>query len=212
MGILWVVGVFFRELTKEKTRTPGCINHSHMVALWTLTVSKVGRRFVFQYVVVGHRSLGALHRGEQTSLTSREHRFVYHSETFPVVTNARGTYEITEQVQKIVRQSQIVKGLCNVFVHHTSASLIICENADPEVRRDLERYFSRLIPDGNPLFRHVDEGPDDMPAHVRSILTQASISFPVVAGRCDLGTWQGIFLWEHRTSRHQRRLTVSILG
>ncbi len=136
---------------------------------------------------------------------------MFHTETFRVKTRGRGTYEITSSVQKAVEDAKIASGLCNVFVHHTSASLIICENADPEVRRDLERFFAREIPDGDPLFRHVDEGPDDMPAHVRSILTQSSISIPVAKGRCDLGTWQGVYLWEHRTAPHTRRVTVSVL-
>ena len=127
-------------------------------------------------------------------------------------TKGRGTTEITGEIQTIVRESVIDAGLCNVFVHHTSASLIMCENAEPEVRRDLERFFARLVPDGDPDFRHTDEGPDDMPAHVRSILTQTSLSLPVANGRCDLGTWQGVYLWEHRASPHRRRITVTVLG
>ena len=90
--------------------------------------------------------------------------------------------------------------------------LILCENADPSVRHDLERFFARLVPDGSPEFRHTAEGPDDMPAHVRSILTQNSLSLPVAAGACDLGTWQGVYVWEHRTAPHRRRITVSIVG
>jgi len=137
---------------------------------------------------------------------------MFHSETFTLKTRGRGTYEITSSINKAVAESKIANGLCNVFVHHTSASLIICENADPEVRRDLERFFAREIPDGDPIFQHVDEGHDDMSAHVRSILTQPSISIPVVDGRCDLGTWQGVYLWEHRTAGHSRRVTVTVLG
>ena len=135
-----------------------------------------------------------------------------HNETLSLSTSGRGTYEITRQVQRIVRESGVERGLCTVFVHHTSASLIVCENAEPEVRRDLERFFARLIPDGDNDFRHNDEGPDDMPAHVRSILTATSISIPVAAAQCDLGTWQGLFLWEHRTAPHRRRITVTVLG
>lgn len=137
---------------------------------------------------------------------------MYHSETLTVATSGRGTYEITRHVQRVVRESGVTRGLCTVFVHHTSASLIICENAEPEVRRDLERFFARVVPDGDLDFRHTDEGPDDMPAHVRSILTQPSISIPVVDAGCDLGTWQGVYLWEHRTSPHRRRVTVSVLS
>ncbi|MBX6313081.1 MAG: YjbQ family protein [Isosphaeraceae bacterium] len=137
---------------------------------------------------------------------------MYYAESFAIGTQGRGTYEITDRVQTIVRDSRIEQGLCTVFVHHTSASLIICENADPGVRRDLERFFARLVPDGDPIFQHVDEGPDDMSAHVRSIVTQVSISVPVRDGACDLGTWQGIYLWEHRTSPYRRRITVSVVG
>jgi secondary thiamine-phosphate synthase enzyme len=104
----------------------------------------------------------------------------------------------------------MVQGLCFVFVHHTSASLIVCENADPSVRRDLEQFAARLAPDGDPAFFHDAEGPDDMPAHIRSILTLTSLTIPVEKGRCDLGTWQGVFLWEHRTSPHRRHITVTI--
>jgi secondary thiamine-phosphate synthase enzyme len=99
-----------------------------------------------------------------------------------------------------------------LFIHHTSASLVVCENADPTVRHDLERFAGRLVSDGDPLFRHDSEGPDDMPAHIRTILTQTSLSIPVEGGHCDLGTWQGVFLWEHRTSPHRRRVSVTVLG
>jgi secondary thiamine-phosphate synthase enzyme len=135
-----------------------------------------------------------------------------HSESLGFETQGRGTYEITRQVDRVVRDSGVERGVCHVFVHHTSASLIVCENAAPEVRRDLERFFARIVPDGDPLFRHNDEGPDDMPAHVRSILTQTALTLPVSGGRCDLGTWQGVYLWEHRTDPHRRRVTVSVVG
>jgi secondary thiamine-phosphate synthase enzyme len=137
---------------------------------------------------------------------------VFHSEGFEVATKGRGTYEITDQVARAVRASGLERGLCVVFVHHTSASLILCENADPSVRSDLERYFARLVPDGDPVFRHTAEGPDDMPAHVRSILTASSLSIPVDRSRLDLGTWQGVYLWEHRADPHRRRITVSVVG
>lgn len=137
---------------------------------------------------------------------------MYHAETITIATEGRGTFEITRQVQRVVRDSGAAKGLCTVFIHHTSASLIVCENAAPEVRRDLERFFARLVPDGDPEFRHVDEGPDDMPAHVRSILTATSLSIPVADSRCDLGTWQGVYLWEHRAAAHRRKVTVSVLS
>lgn len=137
---------------------------------------------------------------------------MYHAESFTVATGGRRTYEITRRVQEAVANSGVERGLCSVFVHHTSASLIVCENADPDVRRDLETYFARLVPDGDPMFIHTAEGPDDMPAHLRSILTAASVSIPVERGRCDLGTWQGVFLWEHRADPHRRTITVSVVG
>lgn len=123
-------------------------------------------------------------------------------------TKGRGFYDLTDRVQAHVPEGG--EGTCSVFIHHTSASLVITENADPEVHRDLERWISRLVPDGDPLFRHVAEGPDDMSAHVRSALTQTSLVIPVAKGRLALGEWQGIYLWEHRTSSHLRRVTVSV--
>ncbi len=133
-------------------------------------------------------------------------------EQFSVSTRGRGTYDITDSVRRIVANADIDTGLCHIFVHHTSASLILCENADPTVRQDLETFMAHVVPDGDPMFRHIDEGPDDMPAHVRTILTQTDLNLPVTQGRCALGTWQGIYLWEHRTTPHQRRLTVTIHG
>ena len=134
------------------------------------------------------------------------------AKTLTIATQGRETHDITGRVLRVVERSGVDLGLCNVFVHHTSASLMVCENADPAVRRDLERFLSRLVPDGDPLFEHVDEGPDDMPAHVRSVLTQTSISFPVSGGTIPLGTWQGIYLWEHRHAPHGRRVTVTVTG
>lgn len=127
-------------------------------------------------------------------------------------TRGRDSTEITALVEEAVRSSGIRTGLCNVFLQHTSASLMLCENADPEVRADLERFMSRLVPDGDPLFRHRAEGDDDMPAHVRSVLTHSSLTVPVQDGRMLLGTWQGIYLWEHRTAPHRRRITVTLYG
>ncbi|NIP72427.1 MAG: YjbQ family protein [Gammaproteobacteria bacterium] len=127
-------------------------------------------------------------------------------------TGGRGSYEITDRVQALVAQSGVHLGLCHVFVHHTSASLMLCENADPGVRGDLERFMARLVPDGDPMFEHATEGPDDMPAHVRSVLTQSELTVPVIEGRCALGTWQGIYLWEHRSAPHRRTVTVTIHG
>ncbi len=129
-----------------------------------------------------------------------------------VRTSGRGFVEITRQVQQTVSESGVKEGLCNVFIHHTSASLIISENADPDVLEDLERFMLRLAPDGDSIYEHTAEGPDDMPAHVRCVLTQTHLSVPVVAGRCDLGTWQGVFVWEHRYRPHTRRVTVSVTG
>ena len=129
-----------------------------------------------------------------------------------VKTPGRGMQDVTARVQQIVAGTNVKSGLATVFVHHTSASLILCENADPDVRRDLEAFASRLVPDGDPLFVHVDEGDDDMPAHVRTVLTHASLSIPIANGRCDLGTWQGVYLWEHRKAPHQRKITVTVIG
>lgn len=130
--------------------------------------------------------------------------------SFTLATPGRGTFDITAQVDDIVQNAPCKSGLANIFVHHTSASLILCENADPQVRRDLEAWFLQVIPDGAPLFRHIDEGPDDMPAHVRSVLTATSLSIPISDGRLALGTWQSLYLYEHRTAPHTRRLTVTI--
>lgn len=129
-----------------------------------------------------------------------------------VATRGRGTLDITRDVNSIVAESALKRGVCHVFVHHTSASLILCENADPTVRRDLETFMKKLVPDGDAMFEHVDEGPDDMPAHVRTILTESGLSIPITSGHCALGTWQGIYLWEHRTRGHQRRITVTLYG
>lgn len=127
-------------------------------------------------------------------------------------TEGRGTYDISRRVQRLVRESGITVGLCHLFIRHTSASLMLCENADPAVLLDLEAFMSRLVPDGDSLFTHTAEGVDDMPAHVRSILTHADLNLPIRAGRCDLGTWQGIYLWEHRHRAHDRTVTVTITG
>jgi secondary thiamine-phosphate synthase enzyme len=129
-----------------------------------------------------------------------------------IAIGGRGTWDISGDVQRVVQESGVRSGLCHVFIHHTSASLIVCENADPTVQSDLERFMARLVPDGEPLFAHTAEGPDDMPAHVRSVLTQTSLSLPIANGRCDLGTWQGVYLWEHRHRAQRRKITVSVLG
>jgi secondary thiamine-phosphate synthase enzyme len=135
-----------------------------------------------------------------------------HQETFVVPTRGRGTYEITEAVQGVVAGAGVRTGLCHVFVHHTSASLMLCENADPTVRRDLETFMARLAPDGDPMFAHDDEGPDDMPAHVRTVLTQSGLTLPVAEGGLALGTWQGVYLWEHRHAGYRRQVTVTVHG
>ena len=129
-----------------------------------------------------------------------------------VTTNGRGSYNVTKQVQDIVAGSGITTGLCHVFLSHTSASLMLCENADPAVRQDLETFLAHLIPDGDPMFIHQDEGPDDMPAHLRTILTHSDLTIPVRNGVCALGIWQGIFVCEHRTHGHRRHLVVTVQG
>lgn len=127
-----------------------------------------------------------------------------------IETNGRGTYEISNDIQKVIDENNIQTGLCHLFLQHTSASLILCENADATVRTDLENFMARIAPDGDPNYHHDMEGPDDMPAHIRSILTQNSMTIPVSNGRCLLGTWQGIYVWEHRTIGHSRKLIVTL--
>ena len=135
-----------------------------------------------------------------------------HQDIIQQSTRGRGTYDITPQVRDVVRNAGVQTGLCHLFLQHTSASLILCENADPTVRSDLERFLARLVPDGDPLYDHSLEGPDDMPAHVRAILTKVEMTLPVSQGRCALGTWQGIYLYEHRTRPHSREVTVTVSG
>ena len=134
------------------------------------------------------------------------------STTFTVESRGRGLVEFTPAVGAWLAQASFETGLLTLFVRHTSASLLIQENADPDVRGDLDRFFARLVPDGDPLFRHVDEGPDDMPSHVRSALTNVQLSIPVASGRLVLGTWQGIYLWEHRHKPHRREVAAHLLG
>jgi secondary thiamine-phosphate synthase enzyme len=129
-----------------------------------------------------------------------------------VATPGRGCIDITAAVAARIAASGVTCGIALVFVPHTSCSLLLGENADTTVRDDLERWFARAVPDGDPLFRHVAEGPDDMPAHVRSILAGVSVTVPVQAGRLQLGTWQGLYLWEHRQQPHQRTVLVTVLG
>ena len=137
---------------------------------------------------------------------------MFRQHALTVGTSGRGTYDITADIQSFVSSSGAATGLCHVFIAHTSASLVICENADPAVMRDLEAFFSREVPDGDPLFTHTAEGPDDMPAHVRSILTQTELSLPVSDGRCALGTWQGVYVYEHRLAAHSRRVILTLHG
>jgi len=134
------------------------------------------------------------------------------SHEFEVETRHRGFYDLTRPVANWVRETGMVSGLLTLHLKHTSASLLIQENADPEVRRDLERFFSRLVPDGESLFRHDEEGPDDMPAHVRTALTAVNLSVPVSGGSLALGTWQAIYLWEHRLAPHRRRIAAHLIG
>jgi len=127
-----------------------------------------------------------------------------------VRTQAQGLFEVTRLVAAAVAEAKIAEGLCTVFVRHTSASLVIQENADPTAKQDLERWLNRLVPEGDPFYRHDTEGPDDMPAHIKAALTQTSISIPIVDGRLALGTWQGVYLWEHRHRGGERELVLHI--
>jgi secondary thiamine-phosphate synthase enzyme len=129
-----------------------------------------------------------------------------------IATRGRGLCDFTRAVEKWIAQNKFNDGLLTLHLQHTSASLLIQENADPAVRRDLEAFFKRLVPDGDPLFIHTDEGADDMPSHIRTALTAVNLSIPLRAGRLALGTWQGIYLWEHRTHGHSRRITLHFIG
>lgn len=126
------------------------------------------------------------------------------------ITGGRGTTDITGDLATMVADAGVVTGLCHIFCRHTSASLMICENADPDVRNDLERWLADAVPDGDPRHVHDSEGPDDMPAHIRSILTGMSLMLPVTEGRLNLGTWQGVYLYEHRAGRHDRQIVVTV--
>jgi len=130
--------------------------------------------------------------------------------TLSIRTHGRGLHEVTREVAEVVRASAAEEGLCTVFLRHTSASLLVQENADPSARHDLEAFFDRLVPDGDPLYTHVAEGPDDMPSHVRAALTATSIAIPIARGRLALGTWQGLYVFEHRTRGHERSLAVHV--
>jgi len=135
-----------------------------------------------------------------------------HQQILRFETKGRGSRDITREVAGVVAASGIECGLVHVFVQHTSCSLTITENADPDVRRDLETILTRLAPDGDPAYRHDDEGPDDMSAHVRTVLTDSGVTIPIGGGRMLLGTWQGIYLWEHRTAPHRRKVVVTVVA
>jgi secondary thiamine-phosphate synthase enzyme len=135
-----------------------------------------------------------------------------HTEPITVSTSGKGTYEITDQISEVLTRSGIVAGTVTVFVQHTSCSLIIMENADPTARRDLEEFFDRLVPENAPYFEHNSEGPDDMPSHIRMVLTRSSEVIPISDSRMQLGTWQGIFLFEHRQAGHRRSAVVTVIG
>ena len=134
-----------------------------------------------------------------------------HSRAIEVRASRRGLHEITDKVEAVVAQSGVEDGLCNIFIQHTSASLVINENADPTARRDLEEFLNRLVPENMPWYRHTAEGPDDMPSHIKSILTNVSITSPVIGQKLGLGSWQGIYLWEHRDHASSRKVLVSVL-
>lgn len=134
----------------------------------------------------------------------------WHRETIALPGRGRGLHDVTGLVAEVVGRARVDEGLCHLFLLHTSASLLVQENADPNVLRDLEAWFARAAPDGDPRYLHVEEGPDDMSAHIRTALTQTSLTLPVAGGRLLLGTWQGVYLFEHRTARTDRRLVVSV--
>ena len=134
------------------------------------------------------------------------------NKNFTVATSGKGTYEITDRIEAIVRESEVENGVVTVFTQHTSCSLIVMENADPTARRDLEEFFDRLVPENADYFEHDAEGADDMPSHIRMVLTRTSETIPVVDGRMQLGTWQGVFLFEHRRTSHRRKIVVTVMG
>ena len=134
------------------------------------------------------------------------------TEQFVVATSGKGTYEITNKVESLLRESRIGDGILNVFVQHTSCSLIVMENADSTARRDLEEFFNRLVPENADYFEHDTEGADDMPSHIRMVLTRTGETVPIISGKMQLGTWQGMFVFEHRHAAHRRKITVTILG
>jgi len=135
-----------------------------------------------------------------------------HTDELVISTPGRGFTMFTREAQAIVRESGIKRGLCTLHLQHTSASLLIQENADPTVRSDLDRFFARLVPDGDRIFEHTFEGEDDMPAHVRTALTAVNLGIPILSGALALGTWQGLYLWEHRAHPHRRRIVAHVLG
>ena len=143
---------------------------------------------------------------------NRYHVPVNKSESIVVSLPGPGLHECTSRVSDVVASAGVSSGLCTVFIRHTSASLIIQENADPSARADMEAWLNRLVPEADPLYTHVDEGPDDMPAHIKSLLTCVSISIPILDGRLALGTWQGLYLWEHRRGRSSRELVITLSG
>ena len=130
--------------------------------------------------------------------------------TLSIETPGQGLHEITAQVEAVVRRANVREGLCTVFIRHTSASLTIQENADPSARHDLERWLMRLVPENDPHFTHTAEGPDDMPSHIKAALTATSLTIPIEGGRMVLGTWQGIYVWEHRARSHRRQVVVAV--
>lgn len=134
------------------------------------------------------------------------------SDQVEIRTRGRGLHEVTDQIVEAVKDSGVTDGLCTAWIRHTSASLIVCENADPDVLVDLETFLADLVPDGDPRFVHRAEGPDDMPAHVRSVLTATSLAIPIADKRLVLGTWQGVFIYEHRHRPHQRQVSLSLIG
>ena len=135
-----------------------------------------------------------------------------HRETLVFPTRGRQIISITDDIEDVMKKANLKSGLCHLFLCHTSASLILCENTDPDVRSDLETFFHSLIVDGDPRYRHDSEGPDDMPAHIRTTLTQSDLTIPFEDNALMLGTWQGIYLWEHRMSGHHRNVIVTLMG
>lgn len=179
---------------------------------WSLQACRNRKPYIRVVPRLERDTVSAISRGLLSDVAMIAEASMAHQQQLGFDTQGRGTREITAQINEVIAASGVRTGICQLFILHTSASLLLTENADPQVRQDLETFLADLAPDGDRRFVHDDEGPDDMPAHVRTVLTESSLTVPVSNGRMALGTWQGIFLYEHRTSGHARKVMVTVIG